>query len=151
MDEDGKRVVRLQVVGLYYLLPIHVTSGREQTPDQEAHGTDEVFPCQLKDQTMKQRLLAIIPLACSMTSAFAGADPFLEYNCMGMSGPSAEAAVASAAAAKPASPAVLKKDKSLAASSTAGGASNGAAQVVATADRTGLKVKVSCSSASGKC
>jgi len=100
---------------------------------------------------MKQHLLAIIPLACSMTSAFAGTDAFLEYNCMGMSGPSAEATVVSAVAAKPASTAALKKDKSLAASSMAGGASSGTAQVVAMADRADLKVKVSCGSASGKC
>jgi len=100
---------------------------------------------------MKMNLLAIVALAFSMTPAFAGTDSFLEYNCMGLSEPSAEATVVYALAAQPASTAVLKKGRSLAASSSAGGALNGALQVVAMSERTGLKGKASCSSAGGKC
>jgi len=100
---------------------------------------------------MRKNLLAIVPLACAMTSVFAGTDPFLEYNCMGLSGPSIEATVVSTVAAKPAMTAVLKKNKSLGASSMARRTLTGAAGPVAMADRDGVMVKVSCDSANGKC
>jgi len=88
---------------------------------------------------MKQNIPVMVPLALalSMGSAFAGVDPFLEYNCMGMSAPSSEESAATAVAAKRASIAVAKTDKSSAGSSTARSAQAGAIQLAVLAHGVG--------------
>jgi hypothetical protein len=85
---------------------------------------------------MNKTLLAAIPLACAVTSVFAGPDPYLEYNCMGLSAPSTEAPVVYAAAAKPALTAVAKKTRSLAAPGMARSTVTGAVGAVAVAGKT---------------
>jgi hypothetical protein len=100
---------------------------------------------------MKKNLLAIFALACSMTSAFAGTDAFLEHNCMGLSEPSTEAPVVSAAAAKSPLIAVLKKNNSPAALSMASRVVPRAVGALASADKAGLMVKASCNASNGKC
>ena len=102
---------------------------------------------------MKLKLLTMVPLACVMIPAFAGSDPFLEYNCMGQSAPSAEAPVLSAAATNPIKPvvaAVLKKEAA-GVQDIADNNLTGTPKTVVIADRGALKVKASCASIDGKC
>lgn len=88
---------------------------------------------------MNKTFLTAVLLACSTTSAFAGMDPYLEYNAMGLAAPSGESPVAHAVAAKPAVTAVAKKNKSLGEPRMARSTVTGAVGPIAMAGKTTLR------------